>query len=344
MTEKIQAPKVPNLVYDVGMHKGEDSDYYLKKGFQVVGFEASPENAAHCRTRFADALERQQLTMIEGAIAERDYSSGERQTVKFWRNLDHDWWGSTQDDWASRNEVMGTRNELIEVPAVDFGRALRDHGIPYYLKADIVGSETICLRALLPFENKPDYLSIRSEKLIFKKLEYEFELLGQLGYDRFQAIQQSVASLRALHDSQEGKPLEHAFEEGASGLFGKDLRGPWKTREQVLKNYRRIFILYWLFGDYSYLLQTEKGRKLIAQLERVARRPLPGWYDTHARHSTVRAAPPISAASPPERRGLPDFRQSAAIGMRDTRSCCLALRFFSSSPPESRDIDPSVRA
>ena len=287
MSEKLQTPKVTNLIYDVGMHRGQDTDYYLQKGFQVIGFEANPENAAYCRNRFAEAIERKQLTIVEGAIVEGDFASGETQKVKFYRNQNHSLWGSVCEDWAHRNEVMGTRNEIIEVRAVDFKKCLADYGIPYYLKADIVGSETVCLKALLEFENKPDYLSIRSEKVIFRKLENEINLLEQLGYDKFQAIQQDFTFLQALADSQEGERVSHTFEEGASGLFGKDLRGKWKNKEKILKDYRRIFVLYWLFGDYSYLQQTEKGRKFISQLERIARRPLPGWYDTHAKHSTV---------------------------------------------------------
>ncbi len=41
----IKAQKYDDLIYDVGMHKGEDADYYLKKGFRVIGFEAIPELA-----------------------------------------------------------------------------------------------------------------------------------------------------------------------------------------------------------------------------------------------------------------------------------------------------------
>ena len=33
----------PNLIYDVGLHLGEDTEYYLKKGFRVIAFEANPE-------------------------------------------------------------------------------------------------------------------------------------------------------------------------------------------------------------------------------------------------------------------------------------------------------------
>ena len=31
--------KKPNLIYDVGLHHGQDTDFYLKKGFDVVAFE-----------------------------------------------------------------------------------------------------------------------------------------------------------------------------------------------------------------------------------------------------------------------------------------------------------------
>lgn len=32
----------PDLIFDLGMHHGHDSEYYLKKGFQVVAVEANP--------------------------------------------------------------------------------------------------------------------------------------------------------------------------------------------------------------------------------------------------------------------------------------------------------------
>lgn len=278
--------KHQNLIYDVGMHHGQDTAYYLKRGFRVVGFEANPDNAEICRKRFAAAIDSGQLVIVEGAITENVSPSDGK--IRFFRNKETSFWGSSAEDWAYRNEVMGTSNEIIEVDAVDLKDSFARYGIPFYLKADIVGSETICLRALLNFENKPDYLSIRSEKVIFGKLVEEFDLLERLGYDRFQAVQQDLTDFRFEFTAPSGEKDEHLFDEGASGVFGEDLGGKWKTRERVLKDYRKIFTLYWLFGDYSYLIQTERGKKFIAQLERVARRPLPGWYDTHAKHASVK--------------------------------------------------------
>lgn len=281
--EKKSTQKKSNLIYDVGLHHGQDTDFYLKKGFEVIAFEANPENAAVCREKFADALSTGQLTIVEGAIVE----NSTQEEATFYRNKDHSLWGSTSEDWAYRNEVMGTSNEIIKVRAVNFGECLERYGIPFYLKADIVGSEMICLRALREFENVPDYISIRSEKVIFRRLEDEFSIFEELGYDKFKAIQQHFTDIRMSLPSSNGEKLAYEFIEGGSGPFGEETSGKWKTCEQVLKDYKRIFVLYWLFGDYSYLIQSERGKHFVKQLERVARRALPSWYDTHARHSSV---------------------------------------------------------
>jgi FkbM family methyltransferase len=291
MPKLLQTEKDPCLVFDVGLHHGQDTDFYLKKGFRVVAFEADPSNAAFCRERFADAIASGRLTIIEGAITEDATRLG-IETVKFFRNEDHSLWGSTNEDWAARNKVLGTTNETIAVAAVDFEKCLEEYGVPHYLKADIVGSETICLRALLKFENKPDYISIRSEKLVFGKLEYEFDLLEQLGYDRFKAVKQDFEKVR----SDLGGEL-YEWEEGASGPFGKETTGSWKSRGDTVRDYKNIFVKYWLFGDYSYLIQTERGRRFITRLERVTRRSIPGWYDTHAVHSSLREQPAAKPAT-----------------------------------------------
>jgi len=286
MSVLLNTAKDPNLIYDVGLHHGQDTDFYLKKGFRVVAFEANPGNAAFCRERFAVEISEGRLTIVEGAIKE-DFSNNGGSEVKFYRNENHSLWGSTSEDWAYRNTIFGTTHETIKVAAVDFAGAIEKYGVPYYLKADIVGSETVCLRALTKFANKPDYISIRSEKLIFKKLEHEFDLLEQLGYDRFKAIKQEFHDLKPSLPSNNVARF-HEFEEGASGPFGDKTRGLWKDRADVLRDYRRVFVKYWLFGDYSYLIQTETGRRLIARMESLTRRSIPGWYDTHAIHSSLK--------------------------------------------------------
>ena len=71
------------------MHKGEDTDFYLNKGFNVVGFEADPELIVFCKNRFKNEIEKKKLIIIEGAIVERISNN----KVKFYKNNINSVWG-----------------------------------------------------------------------------------------------------------------------------------------------------------------------------------------------------------------------------------------------------------
>jgi hypothetical protein len=156
------------------------------------------------------------------------------------------------------------------------------------MKIDIEGSDTVCLKALRDFSLKPTYISIESEKLDFKRLEEEISLLEQLGYTEFKAIQQANITAQVVpNPSREGVYVSHKFQPDSSGLFGQELPGHWKSKMQILKEYKTIFVLYGLFGNYSFLRRSRVGRLLIVALTKIFRRPIPGWYDTHAKYSSI---------------------------------------------------------
>ena len=278
--------KHEDLVYDVGMHKGEDTDYYIKKGFRVIGFEAEPNLVAHCRNRFSDEIEKGRLIIIEGAITELPIRGTKGRTIRFYRNKDKSTWSTVAGDCAHRYESLGTSNEIIEVPVVDFSEHLDKYGVPHYLKIDIEGMEMVCLRALINVEQRPDYVSIESDRVSFGNVVEELNLLIKLGYTRFKAIQQSGISHQIEpNPSKERCYVDYQFQEGSSGLFGEDLPHKWKDYEQILNAYKVIFLQYKLFAD--------KWRKyfvvkvLAKVLSMILRKPIAGWHDTHAKHSSV---------------------------------------------------------
>jgi len=285
MGEQYYTSKHSDLVYDVGMHKGEDTDYYLKKGFRVIAFEADPDLVEQCRNRFEEELKNGKLIVVEGAITELPPEDAKDKTIRFFKNKNNSVWGTVADDWADRNELLGTTNEIIEVPVIDFSAYLKEYGIPHYLKVDIEGMDIVCLMALMHFEQKPDYISIESEKISFDKLIEEIRLLMQLGYKRFKAVQQQgISHQKEPNPSKEGIYVGHQFSEGSSGLFGADLPSKWKDYKQILDQYKSIFLQYRLFGDYGKLTRTFAGEFLRRNLQRLLRKPIPGWYDTHAKH------------------------------------------------------------
>jgi hypothetical protein len=66
----VSAGSEKDLIYDVGLHKGEDSEFYLKKGFRVVAIEALPALAQIVTERLRPYLDSGQLVILNVAIAE----------------------------------------------------------------------------------------------------------------------------------------------------------------------------------------------------------------------------------------------------------------------------------
>ena len=89
-----------DLIYDVGMHKGEDTRYYLRKGFRVVAFEANPVLVSECRARFAAELQSGRLSIVEGALAPAAWQG---DSITFFVNQRKSVFGTIDPDFAQRN-------------------------------------------------------------------------------------------------------------------------------------------------------------------------------------------------------------------------------------------------
>ncbi|HEY5564007.1 MAG TPA: FkbM family methyltransferase [Rhodothermia bacterium] len=309
MSELYDTPKHDDLIYDVGTHRGEDAEFYLQNGFRVVAFEADPDLVQHCRVRLKLFIDQGRLEIVEGAIVSPNSIEAGQGKTPFYRNDDVSAWGTVRADWAERNVGLGTSNRVLEVEVTDFAGVMRRQGVPHYLKIDIEGLDMVCVDALRRFRERPDYVSMESDKFSFATIRREIDALVDLGYDSFQAVEQSDIphAQSPPYPAREGEYVDQRFEKGASGLFGAELAGEWKSRTQILRQYRLIRIGYFLLGDGGIL----KGRHFpgAGTLRRYVQRPVrlltkapvPGWYDTHARHSSVtdnaRSRPPRRRAA-----------------------------------------------
>ncbi len=281
----ISINKYDDLIYDVGMHKGEDTDFYLKKGFRVIAFEADPELIKENKSKFSEHIERNQLVIIEGAIVDNTPVN----IVKFYKNLDVSVWGTADLNWAKRNKKLGTNYKTIEVNAVNFTKCLEKYGIPHYIKIDVEGADILCLKKFLQFSLKPDYISIESNKKSMTGILTEISLLAKLGYNKFMAVQQDHISFKQKvpFPTREGIYTPHTFLFGSSGLFGKELPGKWKSKEEIIKEYQTILFLYRWFGDDSLWQKNVIAKTIIDKFSKLISKAIPGWYDTHAQHSSV---------------------------------------------------------
>jgi len=294
MDDLIRTPKHKDLIYDVGLHRGEDTEFYLRKGFRVLAFEADPEQVKFCRNRFAEFINQGQLKIMEGAITNVATAEPGRQKVSFYKNEQVSVWGTLCPELVERNEKAGARSRMIEVYAIDFEDAIKQHGIPHYMKVDIEGSDMVCLRTLRRFRERPDYISIESDKTSFSKIRHEINVLGALGYDSFQAIEQSGISVSQSppFPPREGTYTAQSFDLGSSGLFGAELEDKWKSRNGILWLYSAIRMGYFLIGDDGIMKKWRfRGAGRLQSCAKwmvhgLTQGAVPGWYDTHARYSS----------------------------------------------------------
>ncbi len=265
-----------DLIFNVGLHLGEDAEFYLRKGFRVVGVEADPTHCAAVAERLADQVARGQLVIVNAAVA------AQRGRVSFYRNLDNSIWGTAEADWVERNTRFGTRVECIEVDALRMEDIIAAHGMPYYMKVDIEGRDLLCLEALRAFAERPKYLSIEASKTDIDEVCAELDLLRALGYRDFKVVPQHVVTNQVPpKPSREGRYIDWRFAEGSSGLFGDEAPGEWLDRDDALRAYGPIFRAYRLIGDKP-LLPIGHVRGLLRRFGVDA-----GWHDTHARLGAV---------------------------------------------------------
>ena len=239
----------PSLIYDVGVHVGEDTAYYLHKGYRVVGIEANPSLVEDARQRFEDEVRTGRLTLLNVGVAE---SPGK---LDFYVCEDRSEWSSFYPELASRE---GARFHTVNVETRRFASILGEYGTPWYCKVDIEGGDRLCLEGLAEAGERPQYVSVE----MGADADADIALLLELGYGRFKLVSQSARSqplpvlaainrrlprpmskvLRGLDRETRGKGRDGdwRFPRGSSGPFGEDTPGPWRTSDEVIAQWRYL--------------------------------------------------------------------------------------------------------
>lgn len=270
----------PDLIFDVGMHTGVDTEFYLRKGFRVVAVEANSDLTTQAKQKFDRDIAAGRLVIIPKAIASKP------GLVNFWLNQTNDEWSSLTQEYVRRNARVGAASTATAVPAVRFSDLLRDHGIPYYLKIDIEGADHLCLESLHEFEYRPPFISVETSGT--NDFGYTFQLLAHLyllGYRQFKLVNQYMHHRYTLpNPPREGEFVEYRFPKNASsGPFGEETPGPWVSIEAIIEKYRKILCL-----QDRYTVQAKRFRPALSllyyRLHDLFRREPVGWYDIHAKY------------------------------------------------------------
>ena len=257
-----------DLVYDVGMNNGDDTAYYLHRGFRVVAVEADPDLCQVAAARFEKEVRDGRLQIVNLGIAAKP------GVLDFWICEKNRVWNSFDRKIASRD---GLPHHSIQIPCQTFGWILANYGIPHFLKIDIEGHDYLCIEALKGASDLPAYLSVE-----LGNLDRFLVQLTELGYSGFKCISQyhflplqlpPVAEQLALEAGRASGLRQFngwSFPEGTSGAFGEDTLGRWLDREEVARTHSHYLRLrdqqektpFWFGAGYSFWLDLHAKREI----------------------------------------------------------------------------------
>ena len=212
-----------DLIFDIGMHNGLDTEWYLAKGFRVVAVEANPTLAKQGAEKFAAELATGRLIIDNVGLAGTD---GE---LPFYVNLDN-------DEWSSFNRALGTRQgtryEVVTVPTITPARLFEKFGLPYFVKIDIEGFDHLVVRALGHLAKKPRLVSVEDNGFVSL---VELFNAGCRGFKFMDQVEKW--KIKLPNPPLEGRYVKGRFGACTSGPFGEEVPGPWMTLEEAARFY-----------------------------------------------------------------------------------------------------------
>lgn len=226
------------LVFDIGMHTGEDTIYYLKSGYDVVAVEANPVLAEECSLKFKQYISSGRLKILNVGIGP------DKGSFPFYINKRLSVWSSFNKESATRE---GSEYEVVDVPCVTQEELFAEHGIPYYLKIDIEGHDHLALAGIPGSGEKPQFISFEMGDLAWLEIAKDkgytkFKMINQLNHrDINMAREKSnlyAYYLQAFYAAKKHLPfLPFRYQAGSSGPFAHQLRGKWHSYKTIRKKY-----------------------------------------------------------------------------------------------------------
>ncbi len=215
-----------DLVYDVGMHNGDDAEYYLAKGFRVIGIDANPQLCAACAVRFEQEMAQGRLVVLNLGVGP------EPGRATFYVNLRESQISSftipthSLDPW-----------DKIQVDIVPLSDLMRQYGIPHFAKIDVEHYDHLVLRDLLKRDIRPAYISAESHTID------TFVALQEMGYTEYKLVEGvSVPDVYGHHQItlRNGERAPYAFQALSSGPFGEDVNGRWLTADELSERLKTV--------------------------------------------------------------------------------------------------------
>jgi len=233
------------LIIDCGSHIGQDSQFYLSRGYEVYAIDASPSLVERLKNIFKEEIE-------EGNFHIKNIAVGNKSgKVSFFESKDCAW-NSTKLEIANRNGYL--QREII-IDCLPLSDIILEYGkIPYYIKIDLEGNDYDAIMSLKNIDQKflPQYISCETECVGENEIITEeealktLEALKEVGYTKFKLVSQNPLCPVTLQNFKSLTTPTYLsnFVFGSSGPFGEEITTDWLSYEpakNILTTYRKWF-------------------------------------------------------------------------------------------------------
>jgi FkbM family methyltransferase len=271
-------------IFDIGCNNGDDTDYYLKKGFKVVAVDADKSMCDMVSNRFPDEIKAGNCVVVHGAFSETGTA------VTFYICDEKPDWNTCDPYFVEINRKQGVTYRELVVPPVSMRDLIAAYGRPYYVKIDIEGMDIVPLRSLVEETVKPTYISLEVPDHDLTLGLEQFLLLKRLGCEKFYYFNQGMrGSVKTPNPPREGRYAEFEPDRFTTGPFGKDLDEEWISFDRAVQHFLKLNRLHVLFQDNKWFSKNGQfGGTIVSKIYNRYRRhvlgdPVTRWYDLHAK-------------------------------------------------------------
>lgn len=214
LSSALQRNTMSTVIYDFGMNNGDDVDYYLRKGFKVVGVEANPKLCEYCFDRFREQVVRGSLVILNVALSNQ--ASQEKLTF-YVHKTDH-----VLSQLPKPDESVLHEFDQILVAQKKASDIVKEYGTPYYIKIDIEHFDHVVLSDLFKNNIIPEFISAEAHSI------QVFALLVAAGYRSFNFVDGSAVrwTYANANISTPDGIQQYSFKHHSAGPFGEDIVSP----------------------------------------------------------------------------------------------------------------------
>lgn len=212
------------LVYDLGANNGDDTEYYLLKGFDVVAVDADSDMCAHVSRRFSSAIEAGRLRVCNLGVSnakrlDNFYANVADPAISTFHPEEFD-----KTTWASKAWI-----EKV-IPVVPISYLVAIFGEPFFMKIDVEFEDVNVLYDLVKHNIRPNSISVEVQNI------ETFMALSKMGYRKYRIMQGDIID-KKFHAvkicDMDGNYHNFSFTKHSSGPFGDDFHDKWLSEREV---------------------------------------------------------------------------------------------------------------